>query len=299
MPSREQLIQCTQSIVSMAIAEDFGLGEADSGDITTEALISPEILGEAIILAKERLVVCGNEVAIEVCKQVDERLQYQILIGDGETAENGQYIARIIGPFSGILKAERTLLNFMQRLSGVASATAQVVRALEGTGVKVLDTRKTTPGLRLLEKYAVKLGGGENHRFGLYDQVLIKNNHIDAIGGDVAEAIRRCRDSVREGVKIEVEVRNESELRQALSEVPDAILLDNMKLEELRSSVKIVKSMASGKEIELEASGGIDLSKARAIAETGVTSLSMGSLTHTVRAADISLRWVGPQKKIS
>ncbi|MCB0325833.1 MAG: carboxylating nicotinate-nucleotide diphosphorylase, partial [Bdellovibrionales bacterium] len=276
-------------IVQLALVEDIG-----PGDITTLATISPERTGSAVILAKEPLVVCGQQVAAAVFAEVKHRfgyyVEYRAEAPDGSACKAGEQLAAMHGSLIGILIAERTVLNFLQHLSGIASYTKQVVKQLDGKA-KLLDTRKTTPGYRALEKYAVATGGGTNHRHGLFDAVLIKNNHIDALQGDIAKAITQSRSFAPPGTKVEVEVRSLEELEAALAAKPDAILLDNMAPELLRRAVKLVRSSATGAGIELEASGGITMETVAAYGATGVDFISMGSLTHSARAVDISLRY--------
>ncbi len=280
------LDESTKTLIASAVSEDIG-----SGDVTTAALIPPTLLANGKVIARERLTVCGHDVASYVCHLIDPALSYSPKIAEGEVAENNELIAALSGRFASILQAERLLLNFMQRLSGIATMTARLAKEVEHTGVKLLDTRKTTPGWRTLEKYAVKIGGGTNHRVGLFDQMLIKNNHIDAIGGDVAEAIRRCRAAAPKGMRVEVEVRNRNELNAALTASPDIIMLDNMSDTEMRESVRLIRSQPGGEKIVIEASGGIDERRLANVAATGVDAVSMGMLTHSVRAADISLRF--------
>lgn len=280
------LDQTTKTLIACALAEDVG-----SGDVTTTALIPADLRAAGRVLARQRLMVCGQEVAAYVCHLIDPELEYRPLIPDGQFAADGEVMAEVAGRFGAILQAERLLLNFLQRLSGIATMTSQLVSAVSHTGVKLLDTRKTTPGWRTLEKYAVKVGGGTNHRIGLFDQVLIKNNHIDAVGGDVAGAIKRCRAAVPSSMKVEVEVRNFAELAAALTAGPDIIMLDNMDVAQLRQAVAQIRSTPGGERILIEASGGIGPESVVRVAESGVDALSMGMLTHSVKAADISLRF--------
>lgn len=280
------LDETTKTLIACAVAEDLG-----SGDVTTAALIDNSLKATGRVIARERLMVCGQEIAAYVCHLIDPQLSYRLRIADGEYADEGAVMAEVSGSFATILQAERTLLNFMQRLSGIATTTAQLMGLVRHTGVKLLDTRKTTPGWRAIEKYAVRVGGGTNHRIGLFDQVLIKNNHIDAIGGDVAEAVRRCRRAVPTDMKVEVEVRNFEELTAALTADPDIIMLDNMDLLQLREATQRIRNSPSGKRVVIEASGGIDQRTLVAVAETGVDAISMGMLTHSVKSSDISLRF--------
>ncbi|QJA06867.1 carboxylating nicotinate-nucleotide diphosphorylase [Thermosulfurimonas marina] len=273
-----------EELVRQALKED-----APFGDLTTEALVPPDLRGRAIIRAKEALVVCGLPVAETVLREVDPELAVNFLVEEGREVSGGTVLAEIVGRVASILQAERVALNFLQHLSGVATYVRQVVRAVEGLPVRIVDTRKTTPGLRLLEKYAVRIGGGHNHRFGLSEGILIKDNHIRACGG-VAEAVRRARERLPHVFRIEVEVRTLTELEEALSAGAEVILLDNMSLEELRAAVELARQRAPG--VLLEASGGVTLENVRAVAETGVDLISLGALTHSARAVDIHLKVV-------
>lgn len=269
-------------LIALALREDIG-----SGDITSEATIDVDRMGQAKIIAKEDFVVCGQFIADAVCRAVDEKLHYEAIVSDGTLVSSGSVIAQATGTLRGILTAERTLLNFLQRLSGVATRARSVVQLISHTKTKLLDTRKTTPGYRALEKYAVQIGGGVNHRHGLYDAFLVKNNHIDAVQGDIALAVHRCRELSGEKL-LEVEARNQKEFETLLALNVDRILLDNMTPEQVSLCVK--QRDERGVRVELEASGGITPQNARLYAETGVDFLSMGSLTHSARAVDISLR---------
>jgi nicotinate-nucleotide pyrophosphorylase (carboxylating) len=228
-------------------------------------------------------VIAGLEVARLAFGLVDEQVQLKPLVADGEQVSTGQVVATIRGPGRGILSGERVALNFLQRMSGIATTTHRFVQAVAGTGAIILDTRKTAPGLRLLDKWAVRLGGGQNHRFGLYDMVLIKENHITAAGG-IAEAVQAARNGSGRKLAVEVEVRDLAELQEAMSLEVDRILLDNMSLEEMREAVRLVRGR-----LPLEASGNVTLESAAAIAATGVDFISVGLLTHSVKALDISL----------
>ena len=285
--------QAVSALIDLALKEDVG-----TGDITSNSLISEALHAEAQIISREDIVVCGQAVAEEVFQRVDAGINYELLSQDGQRVSAGSAIASVKGPFRSILTAERTALNFLQHLTAISTNTAQIVQSVSHTGVRVLDTRKTTPGWRELEKYAVKTGGGTNHRHGLYDAVLIKNNHLDALGGDIGRAIRLAREK-NPRLKIEVEVRDERELRQALAAQPDAILLDNMSLEELRNSVAIAGKHADKDKLILEASGGINRDTVVAVAETGIDAVSMGSLTHSVRAVDLALHYSNNLKSSS
>lgn len=269
-------------LVRLALAEDVG-----PGDITTASLIPARRRGRALFMAREPLVVAGTAVAGEVFRALDPRCRVRVLCPDGTSARRGQRLAEVRGPLSAILAGERTALNFLRHLSGVATLTRRFAQALRGTGCRLLDTRKTTPGMRALEKAAVRAGGGHNHRQGLFDAVLIKNNHIDAVGG-IEAALRRARRRLGPRLPIEIEVRSLAELRQALDAGVDRVLLDNFSIPRLRRAVRLCQGR-----VQTEASGNIRLSNARAYAETGVDFISVGALTHSAKAADISLRVAG------
>ena len=269
-------------LIEKALEEDLG----DRGDITSDAIFSSQA-GEARIVAKQEGILAGAPVAAEVFRHVDGQTRVEFLLEDGSTFAKGDEIARIAGKVRSLLRAERTALNFLGRLSGIATFTRRFVEAVEGTGCKILDTRKTTPAYRVLEKYAVRMGGGVNHRFGLYDMVLIKDNHIAAAGG-VSQAVERVRSYLHSrGIasKIEVEVTSLAQLQEALALKVDRIMLDNMSLEEMRRAVEI----AAGR-VLLEASGNVTLERVRAIAETGVDFISVGALTHSAPVCDFSMR---------
>lgn len=267
-------------IVTRALREDLG----ERGDATTLALIPADAGAEARVVLREDGVIAGMPVLTTVFEVVDPRLVVTPVIGEGAAASAGTTIARITGPTRGILTGERVALNFIQRMSGIATTTAQYAAAISELPAHILDTRKTTPGLRVLEKYAVRIGGGVNHRFGLYDAVLIKDNHLAAHGVDVGGAVRRARAAVGPLVKIEVEVETVEQARLAAAAGADIILLDNMPPEMLRAAVAAIGGRAL-----TEASGGINLATIRSIAETGVDYISVGALTHSARALDISL----------
>lgn len=270
----------THELIQRALAEDIG-----PGDVTARLL--PESLsGTAELLAKSELVLAGGEVFAAVFRAVDPRIEVKLDRPDGARVNNRQVIGRITGPARSILTGERTALNFVQRLSGIATFTARCVDAVVGTKAKIVDTRKTTPGLRVLEKHAVRMGGGYNHRFGLFDGILIKDNHIAALGG-VAEAVRRARGEAHHLLKVECEVTSLEELTEALAAGADVILLDNMSTETMREAV----ARTAGRAL-LEASGNMTLSRLAEVARTGVDLISMGALTHTVSAADLSLEWI-------
>lgn len=266
------------AIVQRALAEDVG-----SGDITSQWILPPEMGVHGHFLAKAQGVLAGLEVVRQVFRQVDERIAFQSRIKDGEAISKGDIVATVEGPAASILTAERTALNFLQRMSGIATLTRHYVEAVAGTRAVILDTRKTVPGLRLLDKWAVLLGGGQNHRLGLYDMVLIKDNHIAAAGG-ITQAVERVRQRNQQGLPVEVEVKSLAELEEALALNVDRIMLDNMDLDEMRRAVEITAGRAP-----LEASGNVTLQSVAAIAATGVAYISVGALTHSVKALDISL----------
>lgn len=271
-----------KSVVVKALEEDLG-----QGDITTESLISPQLMGKASLLVKSRGVLAGIQVAEMAFVQVDHSIRFDRLSQDGMPVEPGDRVATITGKVASILKAERVALNFLQHLSGVATETSKYVEAVSGTSAKILDTRKTTPGLRLFEKYAVKMGGGQNHRAGLGDQVLIKDNHLEALHSEditLGDAVRKARENTPLTVTIEVEVETVKQAKEAVAAGADIVLLDNMSVDEMKRAVKAVKGYTL-----TEASGGITLDNVHAVAKTGVDFISIGALTHSARALDISL----------
>lgn len=266
------------------IVEDVG-----HGDITTQLVVAPAVRGVAEIVAHEAGVLCGLPVVELVFSEIDPAIEVEVLCPEGTAIDAGDVVARLEGSLASILAGERLALNLLQRLSGIATLTRAFVSAVQGTRAVILDTRKTTPGLRVLEKYAVRVGGGRNHRFGLSDGILIKENHIRAAGG-VAAAVQRARQRAPHPLRVEVEVTTLAELDQALLAGADWILLDNMDLEAIREAVQRVAGRA-----RLEASGGVTLERVRAIAETGVDAISVGALTHSARALDLSLEVVAIQ----
>jgi len=271
-----------EEIVERALVEDLGWGDA-----TTEAVIPNDQQGIASIIAKEEGILAGIDIANKVFQRVDPALKMDILIADGSQIKPGSIIAKLEGKVASILKAERVALNFLQRLSGIASETNRYVKAVGGLPVRIMDTRKTTPGLRSIEKYAVRVGGGQNHRMNLGDGILIKDNHIAALrssGLSLKEIIVKARENVPKGLKFEVEVSTLQEGLEAVEAGADIIMLDNMNLEDMRQTVKMIHGRAL-----IEASGGITLNKVRTAAETGVGFISIGALTHSVKALDISL----------
>ncbi len=274
-----------QSLISLALKEDVG-----SGDITTRTLFGKKNLKvEAIVLVKEPLIVCGIDLAELVFKKINPKIKFKKNLKDGSRAQEGDSIASISGNAGSLLTAERVALNFLQHLSGVATLTYLFSQSIQDTKTKILDTRKTLPGWRKLEKYAVKTGGGVNHRFGLYDAFLIKDNHL-ALYGSITKAIEQVRKQNRKKLKVEVEVKNLNEFEEALAAKPDWILLDNMTLEDMHLAV--IRKGEQKQAPILEASGNVNLNNVRAVAQTGVDYISVGALTHSAKAVDISLEIV-------
>lgn len=268
-------------IIEQALLEDIG-----TGDITTESIIPSNLKAKGIIKTSEEGVVAGLDIVFLVFIKLDSEICFQPKIKDGNKILPGEILGEITGPARTILKGERVALNFLQRMSGIATITSKFCQQVKDFPVRVFDTRKTTPGLRILEKYAVRMGGGHNHRFGLYDAVLIKDNHI-AVAGGIKSAVNSVRKQISHTAKIEVEVENLSQLQEALKVQVDTIMLDNMDLETMKEAVKMVKGEAL-----IEASGGITLEKVREIAQTGVDLISVGALTHSVKSLDISMEIV-------
>jgi nicotinate-nucleotide pyrophosphorylase (carboxylating) len=265
-------------LIDLALAEDVG-----TGDVTTEATVPADARGVADVVVREAGVVCGLEAAFEVFRRLDPDAEMTVHAGDGTAIDRvPARVATVHGSYRALLTGERTALNLLQRLSGIATATREYVDAVHGTGASILDTRKTAPGLRALDKHAVACGGGRNHRAGLDDAVLIKDNHV-AVAGGVVPAVRAMR-AHRPDLPVEVEVDTLDQLDEALAERAEMILLDNMTTAQLREAVR-----RTGGRARLEASGGITLATARAVAETGVDALSVGALTHSVRALDVAL----------
>jgi len=279
---RTDEVKQLKRIVSEALAEDLAYG-----DVTTEALVPSELEGEAAILVKRDGVLAGTDAAKEVFRQVDRSLRFKALVKDGAKVGKGNVVATIEGKMASMLKSERTALNFLQHLSGIATETARYVDAVAGTKAIITDTRKTIPCLRLLEKYAVRVGGGHNHRLNLSDGVLIKDNHLAILASrevGLGEAVKKARKRAPRIMKVEVEVESVKQAREALSAGADIIMLDNMKLKDMRRVVELVHGRAL-----LEASGGITLDNVRSVAEAGVDLISVGALTHSAKALDISL----------
>lgn len=270
--------QNIRPMILQALKEDQG-----SGDITSEYIVDSSVLGQGNFLAKSELVLAGWPLVTEVFQMLSSQISSKSHFKEGEVVLKGSIIGSVFGPANLLLTGERVALNFLQRLCGIATQTRQFVQAVKGTKTSILDTRKTTPGLRLIEKYAVSVGGANNHRWGLYDGILIKDNHVKAAGG-IQEAVRRVRTKIGHLQKIELEVSSLQELRDALEESVEVILLDNMTPAEIRNCV----SEVAGRAI-LEVSGNIDLENISAYVNCGVDFISVGKLTHSVKAADISL----------
>jgi nicotinate-nucleotide pyrophosphorylase (carboxylating) len=265
------------------LSEDLG-----RGDITTQSTVAPEVRGVGRFLAKENLVVCGLDVAEAVFIQLDEESpELEATVNEGTEVEAGTVFATLRGYADVLLAGERVALNLIQRMSGIATLTRQYVKAIEGTGAQIIDTRKTTPGLRMLEKYAVTVGGGKNHRLGLDDGVLIKDNHI-ALAGGITEAVTLAKKRVGHLHKIEVEIMNWAQLREAIEAGADIVMLDNQTPEEAEKLVEMSRQLNPN--VLIEASGGMDLDRVRSFAEAGVDLISVGRITHSARAVDISFK---------
>ncbi len=270
-------------VIDEALIEDI-----QEGDHTTLATIEHEAAGTAKLLVKEPGIIAGVELAEQILKHVSPELEVDIFIPDGARVVPGDVVLHATGRIQALLVAERTMLNFIQRMSGIATNTNRFVQAVRHTNAKILDTRKTTPGLRTFEKWAVRIGGGHNHRFGLYDMIMIKDNHIDFCGG-IENAINRVLQYLKDNelnLRIEVETRNLDEVQQVLrTGRVDRIMLDNYKLEDLREAVKVIAN-----QFETEASGGVNINTVKDIAETGVDFISVGELTHSVKSLDLSFK---------
>jgi nicotinate-nucleotide pyrophosphorylase (carboxylating) len=271
-----EIIACIQR----AIAEDLG-----SGDVTTDSIVPPQALMSGKIIAKQAGIVAGLDVAQAAYRLLDDRVEFVAQAAEGERVENQRLLAQVSGPARGLLTAERTALNFLGRMSGIATLTCLYVDAVAGTHAVILDTRKTAPGLRSLDKLAMRRGGGQNHRTGLYDMILIKDNHID-FAGSLTEAVRRARD-IHPEIELEVEARTLDHVQEALDLGVKRILLDNMSYEVMRQAVALTAGRA-----KLEASGNVTLTNVRQVAETGVDYISIGALTHSVKVFDVSFLWV-------
>ncbi len=278
------------SIIRMAIEEDLG-----QGDLTSELLFKEDTIDKANIISREEIIVCGMDVVGEILKQYDQRLKLKVYVKDGQSAHVGCKLATIEGPLRPMLSAERVMLNFLQRLSGIATTTGKYVRAVQGTKAKIYDTRKTLPGWRILEKYAVRCGGGYNHRLGLYDGILIKDNHLAQLGRNFQPKLRKivCEARKVKGVKfVAVEVDHVDEQLNYVLEITgiDIVLLDNMGQWQLKHAVEMRDEMCGkGKKPLLEASGNVTLTSVSAIAQCGVDRIAVGAITHSAAAADIAL----------
>ena len=275
--------ELTDRLIDLSFAEDIG-----DGDHTTLCCIPEDAMGKSRLLIKEDGILAGVEVAKEVFHRFDPTMQVEVLMGDGTKVKRGDVAMIVTGKVRSLLQTERLMLNIMQRMSGIATMTAKYVERLEGTHTRVLDTRKTTPGMRMLEKQAVKIGGGCNHRIGLFDMILLKDNHVDFAGG-IANAINRCHEYLKQkglDLKIEIEVRNFDELKQAMDcGGIDRIMLDNFSVADTKKAVEIV-----GGKYETESSGGITFDTLRDYAECGVDFISVGALTHSVKGLDMSFK---------
>jgi nicotinate-nucleotide pyrophosphorylase (carboxylating) len=269
------------AVIEVALKEDM-----PRGDITSENIIPPDSESEAIILAKEQGILAGIKVAGSVFGKIDPSIRFKNVFEDGEIFKKGDILAKLKGNSISILKGERTALNFLQRMSGIATSTRKFVKALQGTRTKILDTRKTTPSLRFLEKYAVKMGGGVNHRFNLSEMVLIKDNHLKLVGS-IREAVVRSKKKVKKGTKVEVEAASLEDVKEAVQSGADMVMLDNMPLEKIGEVVQWVKG-----QVPLEVSGKITLRKIGKIASLGVDFISVGSLTHSYKSVDISIEFL-------
>jgi nicotinate-nucleotide pyrophosphorylase (carboxylating) len=274
-----EILKKADKLIDLALAEDIG-----PGDITTDNLVAAQAQGQGEIIAKQDLVIAGLDIAKRVFQRLDNTMVFNASFQEGQMVTRSSRVVTVSGRLTALLSAERTALNFLQRLSGIATQVRQYVSLLEGRPIKLLDTRKTTPGWRELEKYAVRIGGGANHRMGLYDAVLIKDNHIAAAGG-VAEAVARIKAKVPATVTIEVETTTLEEVGQALDAGADIIMLDNMDLDRIKAAVDLVKGRA-----KLEVSGGVTRDRLTALAATGIDLISSGALTHSACAVDLSMK---------
>lgn len=283
MSVAESVLKLPELLVKKAVAEALAEDLGEAGDITTMATVAPDAIASGVIAARKPGVVAGLQVVEAAFRALDENVTFEILARDGERVEAGQKIARISGNARALLTAERVALNFLGHMSGIATLTRTFVEKTAGTRAKIIDTRKTTPGLRAFEKLAVRTGGGTNHRFGLFDAILIKDNHIIAAGG-IGAALNKAREHAGHMVKVEIEVATLEELSEALAHQPDAVLLDNMPVATLKKAVADVAGRAI-----TEASGGVNLDTVHAIAETGVDLISVGALTHSAPVLDIGL----------
>ena len=283
MKNTDFLNKNIESLIDLAVKEDIG-----DGDHSTLSCIPDSAKGKAKLLVKENGIIAGVEIARKIFNKIDKDLKLDVFIQDGSKVKKGDIVFHVTGKTHSILQAERLVLNFMQRMSGIATNTNRYVEKLQGLKTKVLDTRKTTPGLRAIEKMAVKIGGGENHRMGLYDMIMIKDNHIDFAGGieKSIEKIKQYLNSIGKQIPVEIEVRNMNELNQVLKVgFVNRIMLDNFTPEDTRKAVELID-----RRYETESSGGINLNTIRAYAECGVDYVSVGELTHQIRSIDLSLK---------
>lgn len=277
-----QITRDIRDLIDRTLAEDLSIG-----DPTTDILVPPDLESTAVLLAKEEGILAGLDVGLEAFRRFDDRVSITALLEDGAPIRPGDHLGTIQGRVASLLKAERTAVNFMQHMSGIATQTQRYVKAVEGHPVRIVDTRKTTPGLRFLEKYAVRMGGGQNHRQNLGDGILIKDNHIDALRGygmSLGDVVKKAIREASHTIRVEVEVETLEQLDEALEAGAGIILLDNMDVEQMTIAVQIAKGKAF-----TEASGGITLETVRAVAATGVDIISVGALTHSVLALDISM----------
>jgi len=268
-----------QHLIEIALQEDIG-----SGDITTENLVAPQLEGNGVIIAKESLVIAGLDVARQVFEHLDSEVIFKTACNDGDVLAEGSIVLEVKGNLRALLMGERTALNFLQHLSGIATHVRSYVEKLDNTTVRLVDTRKTTPGWRVLEKYAVRVGGAYNHRMGLYDGVLIKDNHIAVCGG-VQKAVERIREHVSHLVKIEVEASDLSQVKEALDAGADVIMLDNMDISQIKEAAALIDGRAA-----VEVSGGVTKSSLKKLADAGVDIISAGALTHAARGVDLSMQ---------
>jgi nicotinate-nucleotide pyrophosphorylase (carboxylating) len=278
----ENYLHALESILERAMEEDIG-----TGDVTSDAIFPGDHRSSAVIISKGKGTFCGGEVISRCYDKIDNSINIVIRVPDGEKIEPGDTVAEVRGNTGNILRGERIVLNFIQRMSGIATMTARFVALMEGSGIKILDTRKTLPGHRLLDKYAVKTGGGENHRMGLYDMVMIKDNHIKA-AGSITSAVETVRNAYGRRYKVEVETTSPDEVREAVSAGADIIMLDNMDIPVMRESAEIIKGRA-----EIEVSGNITGERLTELKELDIDYISIGALTHSVKAFDLSMKITG------
>jgi nicotinate-nucleotide pyrophosphorylase (carboxylating) len=280
------LSDAIEELIETALKEDM-----PEGDITSDNIIPSDSVSKAVILAKQTGILAGIEVARKVFEKIDTSVLFRAFFRDGQSISFGDKLAELEGKSVSLLKGERTALNFLQRMSGIATTTHKYVSALEGIQTKLLDTRKTTPGLRAIEKYSVKMGGGTNHRFSLSDMVMIKDNHLEIVG-DIATAVKRAKERIKAGVQVEVETTNLKEVKQALEAGADMIMLDNMSPKDMTEVVQWVNGR-----VPLEASGNVRLENIKEIAASGVDYISVGGLTHSYSSLDISMKFYPSQQK--